>query len=113
MAAVKDENIWALVSEKDIKAFPIMGACMKNIEEAGGKVSYGFVDGNASAAKQNRRMQEIADTGNHIMFTWFSGDSVLSETKDTDTPPWMYHVKTWEKAYDIEAIREWIFKARR
>ena len=58
-------------------------------------------------------MQEIADTGNHIMFTWFSGDSVLSETKDTDTPPWMYHVKTWEKAYDMEAIREWIFKARR
>ncbi len=61
MAAVKRRKyLGACLRKGDIKAFPIMGACMKNIEEAGGKVSYGFVDGNASAAKQNRRMQEIA-----------------------------------------------------
>lgn len=39
--ALKNENIWALVSEKDFKAFPIMGDCMKQIEVNGGRVTRG------------------------------------------------------------------------
>lgn len=33
MGAVKNENLWILVSEMDEKAFPIMGECMEQVEK--------------------------------------------------------------------------------
>ena len=60
MDAVKDENIWTLVSEKDIKAFPIMGACMEQVEKAGGRVTRGFLNARDSLDVQNEAVRKIA-----------------------------------------------------
>lgn len=91
--ALKKENIWALVSEKDFKAFPIMGDCMKQIEENGGRVTRGSLDAKAPLPEQNRKVRTLVGSGEHIFFTWFEGDSVLEELEDIK--PWFYHMATW------------------
>lgn len=64
--ALKKENIWALVSEKDFKAFPIMGDCMKQIEENGGRVTRGSLDAKAPLPEQNRKVRTLVGSGEHI-----------------------------------------------
>ena len=66
--ALKKENIWALVSEKDFKAFPIMGDCMKQIEENGGRVTRGSLDAKAPLPEQNRKVRTLVGSGEHILF---------------------------------------------
>ena len=109
--ALKNENIWALVSEKDFKAFPIMGDCMKQIEVNGGRVTRGSLDAKASLPELNQKVRTIAGSGEHIFFTWFEGDSVLEELEDIK--PWFYHMATWPQAYNLEAVGDWLFAQRR
>ena len=107
MAKARKENLWILVSEKDEKAFPIMGACMEQIEKAGGRVTRGELDGTAPMEEQNRKMREYAGRGNHILFTWYQGDTVMSGQKAEF--PGAYHMATWEKAYSLTAVQDWLF----
>lgn len=107
MGAVKKENIWILVSEKDEKAFPVMGACMERIEQEGGHVSRGSVDARMPEEEQNAAMRRIVQKGCNIIFTWYEKDSVLPE--GADVFPGAYHVNTWIHAYGLEAIHDWLF----
>lgn len=111
MPAARHGNLWILVSEKDEKAFPIMGACVENMKTAGAKVSYGSWDAHSPEEIQNAAVEKIAAEGSRINFTWYEGDSVLEEGDRRF--PGAFHVKTWEKAYQVEAIREWLFKQHR
>ena len=111
MGGVKNENIWILVSEMDEKAFPIMGACMEQVEKAGGRVTKGVLNAKDSLEKQNDAIRKIAGSGEHIFFTWYEGDSVLP---GGERPfPGAYHVNTWAHAYRPEAIRDWLFAQSR
>ena len=107
MGAVKNENLWILVSEMDEKAFPIMGSCMEQVEKQGGRVVRGALNARDSLKEQNAAVRKLAGTGEHIFFTWFEKDSVLMEGEDPF--PGAYHVHTWEHAYNLEAIRDWLF----
>ena len=107
MSGVKKENLWILVSEKDEKAFPIMGACMEEIEKAGGRVTRGKLDGAVSLEEQNQKMREFASQGNHILFTWYQGESVMPGKKAEF--PGAYHMATWEKAYGLASVQDWLF----
>ena len=107
MGAVKDENLWILVSEMDEKAFPIMGSCMEQVEKRGGRVVRGALNARNSLEEQNAAVRELARTGEHMFFTWFEKDSVLPEGGQAF--PGAYHVYTWTHAYDLEAIQDWLF----
>lgn len=107
MGAVKDQNLWILVSEKDEKAFPIMGACMESVEKNGGTVARGHIDAKAPIERQNDAVREIRKNDSHIFFTWFEGDSVLPESGPVF--PGAYHMNTWVHAYSLESIQEWLF----
>lgn len=111
MGAVKDENLWILVSEMDEKAFPIMGSCMEQVEKQGGRVVRGALNARDSLEEQNAAARRLARTGEHIFFTWFEKDSVL--TQGEDPFPGAYHVHTWEHAYNLEAIQDWLFAQSR
>lgn len=111
MGAVKDQNLWILVSEKDEKAFPVMGACMESVEQNGGSVVRGHVDAKAPLEEQNRKMRQIAEEGGHIFFTWYEGDSVLPE--NAEVFPGAFHVNTWVHAYELDAVQEWLFTCRK
>ena len=112
MAAAKHANFWIVVSEKDEKAFPIMGDCVRNMEKSGASVSRGSFSARLPEKVQNEKVQEIAQAGNSVSFVWFEGDSVLPEG-DVNVFPGAFHMNTWAKAYQIEAIREWLFKQYR
>jgi predicted peptidase len=108
MGEIKNQNIWILVSEKDEKAFPIMGNCMKSVEAAGGKVVCGSISAKDPLEVQNTTFRRLAAEDSHIFFTWYEGDSVLPE--ESDRFPGAYHVNTWVHAYNLESVREWLFR---
>lgn len=111
MGAVREQNLWILVSEKDAKAFPIMGACMEQVEKNGGRVVRGHFSAKAPLEEQNAEVRRIAEQGGHIFFTWYEGDSVIPA--GAEVFPGAYHMSTWVHAYGVEAIQEWLFGCHR
>jgi predicted peptidase len=111
MGAAGSQNIWALVSEQDEKAFPIMGACMKGIERAGAAVVRGSIDAKAALEVQNAAFDQLAAEPSHVFFTWYEGNSVLPE--ESDRFPGACHVNTWIHAYSLESVRRWLFGCRK
>jgi predicted peptidase len=109
MVSCKDKNFWIIVSQGDKKAYPIMGACMENIEKAGGKVTRGAINAKASNEELRFEIEALEQNGNHINFTWFEGESIIPDGV-TESHPGMHHVLTWTRAYDITALRDWLFR---
>ncbi len=110
MAAAKDENIWAVVSNGDQKAYPIMGACMRTMRDAGGKLSINHMDAQADAAWLDALIRSQKSSNCNLNFTWFEGRSVIPNGMEEN--PGTHHICTWAKAYDIKALREWLFEQR-
>lgn len=110
MAAAKDENIWAIVSYGDAKAYPIMSECMKEMRKAGGRLSYGHIDARGDAAILDAAIRSQNERNCNLNFTWFEGRSVIPD--GIEEHPGMHHIFTWTKAYDIKALREWLFEQR-
>ena len=46
----------------------------------------------------------------NLNFTWFEGRSVIPDGMEVHGG--MHHICTWKKAYDIKALREWLFEQR-
>lgn len=110
MAAARDENLWAVVSGGDVKAFPIMSACFHAMRDAGGLLSVGHVDAKADAAWLDAAIRTQKSANCNLNFTWFEGRSVIPDGLPDN--PGLHHVCTWRKAYDIKALREWLFEQR-
>ena len=108
MSAIRDEHVWIMVSEHDDRAFPIMGACMQAIEQAGGKVARGHVNAKADAQTRARFCQDVLAQGAGIQFTWLDGDSVLLD--GAEIFPAVHHMSTWKWAYLFEPVRAWLFE---
>ncbi|MBQ7488285.1 MAG: peptidase, partial [Clostridia bacterium] len=97
MGAIRHEHVWIMVSEKDDKAFPIMGACMQAVEKAGCPVARGHVNAKADESIRAEFCRQVLSQGCTIQFTWLDGDSVLPE--GTEIFPAVYHMHTWKWAY--------------
>ena len=110
MSAIKDEHVWVMVSERDGRAFPIMGQCMRAIEAAGGKVARGHVDAKADEATKAQFCTDVIAQNAGIQFTWLDGNSVLMP--DAPDFPAVYHMYTWKWAYLFDPIRAWLFEQR-
>ena len=111
MGAIRDEHVWIMVSERDGKALPIMGACMAAVEQNGGKVARGHVNAKADEETKAAFCRDILSQGANIQFTWLEGDSVL--LPGAPDFPAIYHMYTWKWAYLFEPIREWLFEQKR
>lgn len=110
MVAARHENIWAVVAQGDQKAYPIMGAAMRNMAQAGGRLSMGCLDARADASLLDARIRTQKNRGCNLNFSWFEGSGILPP--GAPDHPGMHHVCTWHKAYDIKALREWLFEQR-
>jgi predicted peptidase len=111
MGEANGQNIWVLVSEHDEKAFPIMGACMDQIEKKGTRVLCGSIDAKADSEVQNAAFERLSEEPAHVFFTWYEGDSVLP--KNSDHFPAACHVNTWVHAYSLESVRNWLFAQKK
>ncbi len=110
MAAAKDENIWAVVSRGDEKADPIMRKALNNMMAAGGKLCYGHINARSDSAWIDAAVRSQKQKNANLNLTWFEGRSVIPE--DMPVHGGMHHIYTWVKAYDIKALREWLFEQR-
>ena len=110
MATAKDSKIWSIVAAGDAKAYPIMRECFANMKKAGGKLSRGHIDANAPVSVINQQINSQKALGCNLNFTWFEGKSILPP--GVQDHPGMHHISTWTKAYDIVALREWLFEQR-
>ena len=111
MAAIRNEHVWIMVSERDGRAFPIMGQCMEAIKAAGGKVACGHVDAKADEETKVQFCRQVLKQSANIQFTWLDGDSVL--LPGAPDFPAVYHMYTWKWAYLFEPIRAWLFEQKR
>lgn len=99
MSALKDKNLWITVCEGDTKAFPGMNEAVARWESLGSKVERNeeFWDSHISLAEINAKAQKMAEAEAPIKYSVFAGGN---------------HMYTWSFAYDIEAVRDWLFAQR-
>lgn len=96
MAAMADDKLWITVCEGDFKAYPGMNASVAVWEEMGVPVvkNEEMWDSAASAEELDALVADIATQEGDIHYTVFAEGN---------------HMGTWKFAYDIEAVRDWIF----
>ena len=102
MEALKDKNLWITVCEGDTKAFPGMNSAIERWESLGSKIARNneFWDSKVSLETLNKQVKNIikANPNANINYTVF---------KDGN------HMYTWSFAYNIDAIREWLFSKKK
>ncbi len=109
--AMAHQNLWILVSENDRKAHPGMDAVTAAIEENGGRVARFQWDGGADEAALNSLAAQALSEPANVRYTLFAGDSVVPPGEEAN--PGSNHVNTWRVAYQIPALRDWLFTVRR
>lgn len=96
MSAMKDDKLWIVVCEGDLKAYPGMNAAVENWESLGVPVvKYTAMwDSSAGPEELDALVAGMAAQDGDIHYTVFAGGN---------------HTYTWTFAYDIEGIRDWLF----
>lgn len=96
MAAMADDKLWITVCEGDFKAYPGMNASVEVWEDMGISVVKNDTmwDSAASAQELDALVEDMIARDGNIHYTVFAEGS---------------HMGTWKFAYDIEAIRDWLF----
>jgi predicted peptidase len=107
MAVLTKANMWAIVAEGDRKAFPGMNASMAALEAAGAKISQATWNGRASPEQFAALVGKMIAEGNNIKYTVLAEGTVVPEGLPDDTHN--NHRFTWEIAYAIEGVRDWLF----
>ena len=102
MEAMKDKNLWITVCEGDTKAFPGMNSAVERWESLGSTITRNTECWDSKATvenlnKQVKNMIKINPNAN-INYTVFKGGN---------------HMYTWSFAYNIDAIREWLFSKKK
>ena len=106
MAGVPDSHMWIIVSEGDKKAFPGMTAMTAAMEDAGAKVVHETWSAKAAPEEWNDSARRMIATGANILFVSFDRETVAG---GINSGPGEHHEATWQVAYEVEAIRQWLF----
>jgi predicted peptidase len=103
------KDLWIVVSQGDDKAYPGENAITDVITQNGTKVSRATWDGRSTPAEFAIDVQKLQASGSSVNYASFVKGSVLppgtSETSE--------HRFTWQVAYTIDGIRDWIFQQHR
>ena len=99
MSALKDKKLWIVVCEGDAKAFPGMNAAIEHWKALGANVAVGdtFLNSKAPVAELNSKLKALEARGADINYSVFAGGN---------------HMYTWSFAYDLGALRDWLFKQK-
>lgn len=100
MEALKDKNLWITVCEGDNKAYPGMNEAVAKWRALGTTVAQNteFWDSKAPVAELDQKVKELTAQGSKINYTVFAGGN---------------HMYTWSFAYNIDAIRDWLFAQKK
>ena len=106
-AACAKCNFWILVSNHDAKAFPGMNAVTEALAKGGAKVKRYLWNGKSSQVEFDALVASALKDDVNVRYTVFQGSTVVPEGRDPN--PGANHVSTWPVAYEIEAVKEWLF----
>ena len=107
MSVLANTNMWIVVSERNPRAFLGMNASMVALEAAGAKISRATWNGRASAEEFAVEVGKMIAEGNNIKYTVFANGTVVPEELPDDYRN--NHIYTWQVAYTIEGLRDWLF----
>jgi predicted peptidase len=98
---------WILVSDGDMKAYPGMTEITDALRENGAQVTKYYWNAKAPTEELEAQAKVASEDGSQIHFTIFTDHSVVPDyVEDT---PLSNHMNTWCSAYNIEAVRDWLF----
>ena len=96
MSAMVDDNLWIIVCEGDIKAYPGMNEATALWSELGAEVlTDDMWDSTSDAETFDALVAGMLEQDGSIRYNVFEGGS---------------HMYTWTVAYTIEGIRDWLFE---
>ncbi len=102
-------NLWILVSENDRKAHPGMDAVTEQITIHGGSVARCRLDGSNDPETLSKEANDFCRTQEaNVYYTLFAGDTVVPPEEAATSGA--NHVNTWRVAYQITAVRDWLFR---
>lgn len=107
---LEKQKLWMLCSQGDAKAFPTMNQMCVNMERAGAKVSRRVVDAGLPQEEYVKIADEIMKEKPNIIFTPYRMETVADGWHSNGGE---HHINTWRTAYDLKAIREWLFAQSR
>lgn len=102
-APLADQNIWYTVAEGDTKAYPGMQQIRDEVEGAGGTVTGGMISAQASTAEFGDFVADLVARNAGFNYTVFEARTDLGKGAG------MEHMGTWDYAYGIQGIRDWLF----
>jgi len=105
------DNLWIIVSEGDLKAFPGMNAITETLEKAGAKISRATWSGLCTPAEFKTEVDNMVAEGNNVKYTVLRKGTVVPEGMRDDGGS--NHICTWRIAYTIEGVRDWLFTQKR
>lgn len=109
MAPASKNKAWILVSTGDTKAYPGMNAITKVFEENGGVV---VKDGNWNGGSTSAQFTELVEKtiaknpNANVYYTTIENGTIPYRPVEK---PGAEHSYTWTVAYNIDAIKDWIF----
>ncbi|MBP2656149.1 MAG: esterase [Firmicutes bacterium] len=92
------KNLWIVVSEGDNKAYPGMNAITDVLKSQGATVSYGTWSAQSNTLKMKKNVDKMLKANCNVNYTVFKNGN---------------HRYTWQYAYTIEGIRDWVFTNKR
>lgn len=110
MAGVK---WWITVSQDDAKAYPGQTAIVEKLAEYGARVARGEWNAQWTPAEFLAAFRRMDARGANINFVSFTKGSVFKMEAQANAGGASGHTATWQYAYDIAPVREWIFRQRR
>ena len=99
------KNLWILVSADDTKAYPGEQAITEVIQEQGTKVSTALWDGQSTAAEFAADVRTMKAQRTPVNFAAFETGTTVPTGSTTSA-----HMGTWQIAYTIPGIRDWIMR---
>ncbi len=108
VAPMAKNNIWITVSTGDPKAFPGMNAITDVLSKNGGKVAKASWLGNYTSEQFNQGVKDVLTENANINYTTLEKGTIPGVLEDGRE-----HNSTWTVAYNIEGIRDWIFRQKK
>ncbi|MDV7217886.1 carboxylesterase family protein [Streptomyces prunicolor] len=99
------KNLWILVSADDTKAYPGEQAITEVIQEQGTKVSTALWDGQSTAAEFAADVRSMKAQRTPVNFAAYKTGTTVPTGSTTSA-----HMDTWQTAYSIPGIRDWIMR---
>ncbi len=107
---LEKQNLWMICSQGDAKAFPMMNQMCVHMERAGAKVVRRVMENHLSQQEYWEIFREILREDANVIFTPLKLETVADGWHSNGGE---HHVNTWQSVYQIEVLREWLFKQKR